>query len=119
MTQENGLEKLKSKIRIDLVFKRGKAVRSGALIMHYFIPEDGVEKTHVGVGVPKKSVIMAYRRNRIKRQIKAVIRQREEEILGSLSPGFYMLLYKGKSSVSSESLSLDFQGLLGNFRECD
>jgi ribonuclease P protein component len=119
VTRENALEKLKSKIRIDLVFKRGKAVRSGTLILHYFIPEEGVENTHVGVGVPKKSVIMAYRRNRIKRQIKAVIRQREEEILGSLSPGFYMLLFKGKSSVSSESLSLDFQGLLRNFRECD
>lgn len=119
MTRENGLEKLKSKISVDLVFKRGKAIRSGNLIMHYFIPEEGLEKTHVGVGVPKKSVIMAYRRNRIKRQIKAVIRQREGDILGLLSPGFYMLLYKGKYSVSSESLLLDFQGLLRNFRECD
>ena len=119
MTRENGLEKLKGKKRIDLVFKRGKTVRSGALIMHYFIPEEGAEKTHIGIGVPKKSIIMAYRRNRIKRQIKTVIRHREEEILGSLYPGFYMLLYKGKSSVSSERLSLDFQSLLRNFNDFD
>lgn len=119
MTRKNGLEKLKSKIRIDLVFKRGKAVRSGDLIMHYFIPEKSSEKTHMGVGVPKKFMLMAYRRNRIKRQIRAVIRQREEEIVGSLPPGFYMLLYKGKSGVSSESLSLDLQSLLMNFRVRD
>jgi ribonuclease P protein component len=115
VTRENGLEKLKSKIRIDLVFKRGKAVRSGDLIMHYFIPEKGLEKTHMGVGVPKKFMLMAYRRNRIKRQIRAVIHRREEEIVGSLPPGFYMLLYKGKTGVSTESLSLDFQDLLRNF----
>ena len=115
MTQENLLERLKNKIRIDLVFRKGKAIQSGSLVVHYFIPEGGVKKTHIGVGVPKKSGLNACRRNRIKRQIWGVIRQREEEILSSFSHGFFMLLYKGKSVVSSKNLSRDFQGLLKNF----
>ena len=36
MTEKHGLEKLKSKIRIDLVFKKGKAVRSGAFYLAFF-----------------------------------------------------------------------------------
>tara|TARA_B100001057_G_scaffold164783_1_gene165326 strand:+ start:768 stop:1127 length:360 start_codon:yes stop_codon:yes gene_type:complete len=117
VTQENVLERLKNKICIDLVFRKGKVVRSGYLAVHYFIPEGGVEKTHIGVGIPKKSGLNAYRRNRIKRQLWGVIRQREEEILSSFSHGFFMLLYKGKSVVSSKNLSLDFQGLLRSFSQ--
>jgi ribonuclease P protein component len=117
VTQENVLERLKNKIRIDLVFRKGKAIQSGSLVVHYFIPEGSVEKTHVGVGVPKKSGLNAYRRNRIKRQIWGVIRQREGEILSSFSHGFFMLLYKGKSVISSKNLSLDFQGLLRDFNQ--
>mgnify|MGYP002641580497 FL=1 len=119
MIQENGLEKLKGKIRVDLVFKKGKALKSGALIMHYFVPEEGAKKTHMGIGVPKKTVLMAYRRNRIKRQMRAIVRLREEEILASLWPGFYMLLYKGKAGVTSESLLHDFRALLKRFTQYD
>ena len=115
MTQKHGLEKLKSKIRIDLVFKKGKAVRSGALILHFFNPKEEVKKPHLGVGVPKKSIPMASRRNRIKRQIRAMILQQEKELLCSLPPGFYMVLYKGKFSVSFKSLFQDFQGLINRF----
>ena len=119
MTQKNGLEKLKSKIQIDLVFKKGKVVRSGALIVHFFTPQKKAEKTYIGVGVPKKSMPMAFRRNRIKRQIKAVIRQREEEVLRSLTPGYYMVLFKGNVGVSYKSLSEDFIGLLTHFADHD
>ena len=115
MNKENGLERLKSKNQIDLVFKKGKAVRSGTLIMHFFYPKEEVKKTHIGVGVPKKSILMAYRRNLIKRQIRAVILQQEKEVLYSLPPGFYMVLYKGKFGVSFKSLFQDFQGLIKGF----
>tara|TARA_B100001250_G_scaffold382372_1_gene375466 strand:+ start:282 stop:641 length:360 start_codon:yes stop_codon:yes gene_type:complete len=118
VTKKTGLELLKSKIQIDLVFRKGKVVRNGALIMRFIIPKDKIEKVHIGVGVPKKMVLMAYQRNRIKRQIRAVIRQQKERLLLSLSPGFYMVLYKGKVGVSSEGLSQDFQGLLKHFSKC-
>ena len=44
MTRKGGLEKLKSKTQIDLVFKKGKAVRSGALVMHFVHPKEEVKK---------------------------------------------------------------------------
>ena len=119
MTRKGGLEKLKSKTQIDLVFKKGKALRSGALVMHFVHPKEEVKKTHIGVGVSKRSVLLACRRNRIKRQIRAVIQKQKEEVLRALSPGFYMVLYKGKLGVASESLSRDFEGLLKHFTGCD
>ena len=115
MNKKNGLERLKGKNQIELVFKKGKAVRSGGLIVHFFYPKEGVKKTHIGVGVAKKAILMAYRRNRIKRQIRAVILQQEKEVLYSLPPGFYMVLYKGKFGVSFKSLFQDFQSLIKGF----
>ena len=115
MNKKNGLERLKSKNQIDFVFEKGKAVRSGALIMHFFNPKEEAKKTHIGVGVSKKSILLAYRRNRIKRQIRAMIIQQEKELLYYLPPGFYMVLYKGKFSVSFKSLFQDFQGLINSF----
>jgi len=110
-----GLKRLKSKNEIDLVFKEGKSVRSGALIMHFFNPKGESSKTHIGVNVSKKSILLSYRRNRIKRQIRAIIYQQEKDVLYSLPPGFYMVLYKGKFGVSSKSLFNDFQGLINSF----
>ncbi len=120
MTKNIGLEKLKSKIQIDLVFRKGYVVRYGALIIHFLIPpKHEIECVYIGVGVPKKTMLMAHQRNQIKRQIKTIIRQQKENLLLSLSPGFYMVLYKGKVGVSYESLSQDFQVLLKHFSKCD
>ena len=119
MTPKGSLDKLKSKTQIDLVFKKGKAVRSGALVMHFFQPKEEVKKTYIGVGVSKSSVLLAYGRNRIKRQIRSVIQKQKGELLRSLKPGFYMVLYKGKLGVASKSLLGDFEGLLNHFTRCD
>ncbi len=119
MTHKCSLEKLKYKTQIDLVFKKGRAVRSGALVMHFVHPKEEVKKTHIGVGISKRSVLQAYRRNRIKRQIRAVIQKQKEEVISSLTPGFYMVLYKGKLGVTSESLLHDFEGLLNHFSGCN
>tara|TARA_B100001057_G_scaffold473791_1_gene538673 strand:+ start:827 stop:1186 length:360 start_codon:yes stop_codon:yes gene_type:complete len=114
---KGNLEKLKCKTQIDLVFKKGRAVRSGALVMHFVHPKEEVKKTHIGVGISKKSVLQAYRRNRIKRQIRAIIQKQKEKVIRSLSPGFYMVLYKGRLGVASESLLRDFEGLLNHFTD--
>lgn len=115
MNKKIGLERLKSKNQIEVVFKEGKAVRSGALIMHFFNLKRASKKTHIGVNVSKKSIPLAYRRNRIKRQIRAMILKQEKELLCSLPPGFYMVLYKGEFGVSSKSLFQDIQGLIKSF----
>lgn len=114
MTFKCGLKKLKSKIHIDLVFKKGEVIQFGTLVMHFIHPLE-VKETHIGVGVSKKFLLMAYQRNRIKRQIRAIIKKQEEKLLHKLSPGLYMVLYKGKYGVASESLSLDFEGLIKHF----
>ncbi len=115
MKKKIGLERLKSKNQIDLVFKEGKAFRSGALIMHFFNNKEASKKTYIGVNVSKKSIPLAYRRNRIKRQIRAMIHKQEKVLLFSLPPGFYMFLYNGKFGVSSKSLFQDIQGLIKSF----
>ena len=117
MIQESRLEKLKNKIKIDFIFKKGKAVSSGALVMHFILPKEKVKNPHIGVSVTKRSVLLACRRNRIKRQIRAVIHQQKEKVSQTLPPGFYMVLYKGKVEVSYECLSEDFKGVLERFIE--
>jgi ribonuclease P protein component len=92
-------------------------VSSGALVMHFILPKEKVKITHIGVSVTKRSVLLACRRNRIKRQIRAVIQQQKEKVFQTLPPGFYMVLYKGKIEVSSECLSEDFNGVLKRFIE--
>ena len=115
MNKKISIKRLKSKNKIDLVFKKGKSIKSGALTMHFFNPKGESRKTHIGVSVSKKSILLSYRRNRIKRQIRAIIHQHEKLVLCSLPPGFYMVLYKGEFGVSSKSLIHDFQGLINSF----
>ena len=87
--------------------------------MHFIHPKEEVKNPHIGVGISKKSVQQAYQRNRIKRQIRAIIQKQKEEVIRSLSPGFYMVLYKGGLRVASESLLRDFEGLLNHFTGYD
>ena len=115
MTQKSGLKKLKSKKQIDLVFRDGKAIRFGALVLHFIHPEEVVDKIYVSVGVSKRCVPKAFQRNRIKRQIRAVIRQNNEKILRSLSFGFYVFLYKSKPIVHYDNLSFDLNSILKKF----
>ena len=41
MIENNDIKKLKSKIQIDRVFKEGKSIKSGALMMHFIREKDG------------------------------------------------------------------------------
>ena len=86
--------------------------------MHFIREKDGFKSVYIGVGVYKKFVQLAYRRNRIKRQIRAIVQQHKKELLRSLPPGLYMILYKGKVYVASEKLEKDFEGILKNFTVC-
>ena len=108
------IKKLKSKTQIDRVFKKGRTVKSGVLAMHYI--EKGCEQNyvHIGVGVPKRFVLLACRRNRIKRQIRAVIQQQQKEVFEVLRPGYYMILYKGRVVADTDDLFTSLRGLMGN-----
>lgn len=115
MIQRSSIERLKNKIQIDLLFKKGKSLKSGVLSFHFIVNAQDVKSPCIGVGVSKRFVHLAYNRNRIKRQIRAEILKQKEVFLEILPPGLYMILYKGKVSVTSETLSKDLKGLLERF----
>ena len=108
--------RLKSKVQIDLVFKKGKVIKSGVLTLHFVEPIDGESVPRLGVGVSKRFALLAHRRNRIKRQIRGVIQKQRNDVLKVFPTGFYMILYKGKISVETESLHKDIKGLLEWFK---
>ena len=115
MIQNREIKKLKSKSKIDLVFRKGKLIKSGNLTAHYVNRYSGFQNLEVGVGISKKVVLSASRRNRIKRQINGVIQEHKHEMLNILPDGLYMIVYKGNFIVGSGSILRDLRELLKYF----
>ena len=115
MIQNREVKKFKSKAKIDLVFRRGKLIKSGSLTLHYINKYHSYQNLEVGVGISKKVVLSATRRNRIKRQINGVIKRNKIELLNVLPDGLYMIVYKGNIIVSSENIRKDLMELLEIF----
>lgn len=109
------IKKLKGKNKIDLVFRKGKKIKSGGLRLHYINKNVNFQNLELGVGVSKRFVILATRRNRIKRQINGVIKRQNLEILKLLPDGLYMILYIGSLNDDSKSIWKDLKGLLEHF----
>ena len=68
----NKLEKLKNNTVISSLFKEGKSINNYPFRLVYFIQEEQSSDSFL-VSVSKKNVKKAVDRNRIKRQLKAVI----------------------------------------------
>ena len=115
MIQNREIKRIKSKTKIDLVFKKGKLIKSGGLTAHYVNRNRGFQSLEVGVGISKKFVLLATRRNRIKRQINGIIQKHKQELLNVLPDGLYMIVYKGNFVVGSKSICKDLKGLLEYF----
>ena len=116
MIQNREIKKFKSKAKIDLVFSRGKLITSGSLTLHYLNKYHNLQNLEVGVGISKKVVLSATRRNRIKRQINGVIQRHKLELLNVLPDGLYMIVYKGNFVVGSKSICKDLKGVLEYFK---
>ena len=115
MIQPREIKRLKGKTKINLVFSKVKVIKSGDLNLYYVNKDDGFQNIEVGVGVSKKFVLLATRRNRIKRQINGVIQKQNFQVIPVLSEGLYMIVYKGGLTVKSESIWKDLKGLLSHF----
>lgn len=98
------------------------AVRCGAragnrrLVIHYCAGESGdTNPALVGVVVPKKQVLRANRRNRIKRQVRHLMRER----VSGLEPGSRVVIrgLAGADGASSAQLGADLDRLLARCRE--
>ena len=109
------IKKLKGKNKIDLVFNKGKSIKSGSLRLHYINKNVNFQNLELGVGVSKKFVILATRRNHIKRQINGVIKRQKLEVFKLLPNGLYMILYIGSLNDDSKSIRKDLKGLLDHF----
>jgi len=62
-----------SRADFDLVFKRGRRVRGNFFSLVYLGSGDKKETTKIGIVVSKKAVKKATERNKLKRQIRAVL----------------------------------------------
>ncbi len=109
------IEKLKGRNKIDLVFKKGKTIKSGSLRLHYINKNVNFHNLELSVGVSKRFVILATKRNRIKRQINGVIKRQNLEVFKLLPNGLYMILYIGSLNDDSKSIWRDLKGLLEHF----
>ena len=109
------IKKLKGRNKIDLVFNKGKTIKSGSLRLHYINKNVNFKNLELGVGVSKRFVILATRRNHIKRQINGVIKRQKFEVFKLLPNGLYMILYIGSLNDDSKSIWRDLKGLLEHF----
>ena len=93
------LKRLKSKIIIDRLFQEGKGLHSKHLFLR-LIEDETSSDLYAGVSVSKRNFKKAVDRNRIKRQLRGVLK--------ALSPipfaGSFMLIFKGKKLPITQNL---------------
>jgi ribonuclease P protein component len=63
----------------DTVYRQGRSVSTRYLILYWFAREEGEEAVRLGLAVPK-AVGTAVVRNRIKRQLRELFRERSSEL---------------------------------------
>src|SRR3970040_1824616 len=104
-------EKLKSKITIDLLFSKGKAVSKYPLRLvfvesDYGIPEASEQKLKMGVSVSKKYFKHAVDRNYFKRVLRETYRLNKHLLVDNLDkPYAFMLFYQSKDRLSYEEIN--------------
>lgn len=100
--------KLKSKIKIGLLFSDGQSVSKYPLRLVYFagaVGED--EKTQVGVSVSKRNFKKAVDRNYFKRLLRESYRLNKHLLLDNLDqPYSFMLFYQTKDRLTYEEINV-------------
>ncbi len=105
------IEKLKSKITIDLLFSKGKSVSKYPLRLvfvesDYGIPEDSDQKLKMGVSVSKKYFKHAVDRNYFKRVLRETYRLNKHLLVDHLDkPYAMMFFYQTKDRLTYEEIN--------------
>jgi ribonuclease P protein component len=105
------IEKLKSKITIDLLFSKGKSVSKYPLRLVYVesdygIPEDSTQKLKMGVSVSKKNFKHAVDRNYFKRVLRETYRLNKHLLIDNLDkPYAMMFFYQTKDRLTYEEIN--------------
>ena len=106
------IEKLKSKITIDLLFSKGKSVSKYPLRLVYVesdygIPEDSDQKLKMGVSVSKKHFKHAVDRNYFKRVLRETYRLNKHLLIDKLDKRYaFMFFYQTKDRLTYEEINL-------------
>lgn len=105
------IEKLKSKITIDLLFSKGKSVSKYPLRLvfvesDYGIPEGSEQKIKMGVSVSKKYFKHAVDRNYFKRVLRETYRLNKHLLVDHLDkPYAMMFFYQTKDRLTYEEIN--------------
>ena len=95
------IRSLKSKKKIETVFEKGKVLKSGSVFLKFHDFND--DETSFGISVPKKKFKSAVLRNRIKRQIREIIRKSSD--VRKIKKGIsFFIIYNGKTTPNFDYL---------------
>ncbi|MCG9791997.1 ribonuclease P protein component [Flavobacterium algicola] len=110
-------EKLKSKIKIGLLFSDGKSVAKYPLRMVYYTGAVGEDsRTQIGVSVSKKNFKKAVDRNYYKRLLREAYRLNKHLLLENLDqPYSFMLFYQTKDRLNFEEVNTKMIQLFEKF----
>lgn len=110
-------EKLKSKTLIEQLFAEGSSVKSFPFQLIYLKKEHHLGfPIKVGFTVPKRSVNLAVRRNRIKRMMREVYRKNKYLFSENLKEQyFFMFIYKAKEEISYADLEKSIKKICDKF----
>jgi ribonuclease P protein component len=98
------MKPLKGNKKIDFLFDKGVGV-SSKFVRCVFLKQE-IDEIFYVVSVPKKSFPRAVDRNKIKRQLREVLRKNEGAIKNN-GFGSYMIIYTHSSFVGFEALNKD------------
>ena len=104
------MKPLKGNKNIDVLFGSGKRVSSSCLNCVYLL--NNADSRFV-VSIPKKTFSLAVDRNKLKRQLRVVVRKHSGELM-SYNGGWFMFIYSCDKAVSFSAIEKDFKLLINN-----
>ena len=97
------MKPLKGNKNVEVLFRSGKRVSSSFLHCVYLLNK---EDSRFVVSVPKKNFSLAVDRNKIKRQLREIIRKNKDLFINN-GFGWYMIIFNHSSFVDFDSLNKD------------
>lgn len=104
------IKRLKGKTTIDYLFKKGVVFQTKNLLLR-LSENPGSKDLFIGVSVSKRNFNRAVDRNRIKRQLRSVVKQLEHDQKFDFR-GECMILYTGKRTPKTKALLEEASQLL-------
>ena len=87
------IKPLKSEKKIEKIFEKGTHIKEGSVLIKFYDFDDG--EVSFGVSVPKKNFKSAVTRNRVKRQLREIVRNSRD--LKQIKKGVsFFVIYNGK-----------------------